>query len=97
MYFHLNGYVVDAEELARVTMEGLKKEKRALTAWEYKITRVNEERVTISGVCVFSGRPGVIEGLVKTKGSKVWFILTFSQKNEAEAAARRIISSARLE
>jgi hypothetical protein len=99
MYLLANGgRALDAEGGARGGMEELKKEP-GVVGLDYHITTPYPGLASISGTCIYLGRVATVEGVVRTKGSKLWTIFTISRTDDAEAraAAKRIISSARFE
>lgn len=99
MYLLANGAVaLDAEEGARGGMEEFEKEP-GVVGLDYRITTLNPGHVSISGTCIYLGKVASVEGVVQTKGSRMWAIFTISRTDDAEAraAAKRIISSARFQ
>ncbi|MEW6208357.1 MAG: hypothetical protein AB1631_08315 [Acidobacteriota bacterium] len=96
--FAKGGVALDAEEGARGGMEEFKREPK-VTGLDYRITTQSPEHVSISGTCIYLGNAASVEGLVKTKGSKLWAIFIISRTSDVEAyrAAKRILSSARFE
>lgn len=99
MYLLANGAgALDAEAGARGGMQEFKKQP-GVVGLDYHITTSSSGRVSISGTCLYLDNVATVDGLVETRGSRVWMIFIISRTDDAEArtAARRIISSARFE
>ncbi len=89
---------LDAEAGARGGMQEFKKQP-GVVGLDYRITTSSAGRVLISGTCLYLDKVATVEGMVETRGSKMWAIFTISRTDDAEArtAAQRIMSSARFQ
>ncbi|HEY7547603.1 MAG TPA: hypothetical protein VID27_22085 [Blastocatellia bacterium] len=91
-------YVADVEAMGR-ELKNMFEGKKIVASIEYKITTLDPDRASISGTCRYLGVVVSVNGLIQAKDHRVWIILTISRKSdeEAQAAAKRILTSARFE